>query len=318
MTLDEILKTMRESDSFIILTHDNPDGDAIGSSLAVATVLKEMGKVNIDVVVKECPANFMSLPNIDMIKNEGQDINYDMAIVVDCPNVNRVHEDYIHYIEEAISVAQFDHHLNNSMFGDYNVVNSASPACAQILVSSFQYLNIEMSKDVITCLMAGIITDTGGFRFNSVTAETFEFAGWALTRGVNISKIYKDVMMTKTKAQFEAEKLAVDRIEFFADEKITFTYFTKEDEKKLNIQSGELDGIVDIGRNIKGVEVAIFVRERDNGFKASFRSNSIDIAEICMLFGGGGHKLAAGCTVDAPLEEVKKVLVEETRKNLKK
>ena len=121
MTLDEILQTMKESNSFIILTHDNPDGDAIGSSLAVATVLKELGKTNIDVVVKECPANFKVLPNADMIKHEGQDISYDMAIVVDCPNVNRVHEDYIHYIEDAISVAQFDHHLNNSMFCDYNV-----------------------------------------------------------------------------------------------------------------------------------------------------------------------------------------------------
>lgn len=316
MTLDEILKTMKESNSFIILTHENPDGDAIGSSLAVATVLKEMGKTNIDVVVKDCPANFMQLPNINMIKNEGQDINYDMAIVVDCPNIKRVASSYIHFIEEAGSVAQFDHHLNNSMFGDYNVVNSASPACAQILVSSLEYLNIEISKEVATCLIAGIITDTGGFRFNTVTAETFEFAGWALTKGVNISQIYKDVMMTKTKAQFEAEKLAISRIEFFADEKITFTYFTKEDEEKLKIQSGELDGIVDIGRNINGVEVAIFVRERDNGFKVSFRSNSIDIAEICMLFGGGGHKLAAGCTIDAPLEEVKKVLVEETKKHL--
>lgn len=317
MTLDEILKKIKESNSFIILAHENPDGDAIGSALAVATMLKELGKVNIDVVTKECPANFMTLPNVDMIRTEGRFINYDMAIVVDCPNINRVSESYIHYIEEADSVAQFDHHLNNSMFGEYNVVNSAAPACAQILVSSFEYLNLEISKDVATCLIAGIITDTGGFRFNSVTRETFEFAGWALAKGVNISKIYKDVMMTKTKEQFEAEKLAVSRIEFFADEKITFTYFTKEDEEKLNIKSGELDGIVDIGRNISGVEVAIFVRQRDNGFKVSFRSNSIDIAEICMLFGGGGHKLAAGCTIDAPLEEVKKILIEETRKHLK-
>lgn len=317
MTLDEILKKITESNSFIILAHENPDGDAIGSALAVATMLKELGKTNIDVVTKECPANFMSLPNVDMIRNEGRFTNYDMAIVVDCPNINRVNESYIHYIEEAESVAQFDHHLNNSMFGEYNVVNSAAPACAQILVSSFEYLNLEISKDVATCLIAGIITDTGGFRFNSVTRETFEFAGWALAKGVNISKVYKDVMMTKTKEQFEAEKLAVSRMEFFADEKITFTYFTKEDEEKLNIKSGELDGIVDIGRNISGVEVAIFVRQKGNGFKVSFRSNSIDIAEICMLFGGGGHKLAAGCTIDAPLDEVKKVLIEETRKHLK-
>ena len=317
MTLDEILNVMKESNSFIILAHDNPDGDAIGSALAVANVLTELGKTNIDIVTKEYPANFRGLPNANIIKNEGQDINYDMAIVVDCPDVKRVHEDYRHFIEEAGIVAQFDHHLNNAMFGDYNVVNSAAPACAQILVSSFQYLNIEISKNVATCLMVGIITDTGGFRFNSVTAETFEFAAWALTRGVNISQIYKDVMMTKTKAQFEAEKLAVDRIEFFHDGKITFTYFTKADEERLNIQSGELDGIVDIGRNIEGVEVAIFIREKKDGFKASFRSNEIDIAEICMLFGGGGHKLAAGCTIDAPLEEVKKVLIEETKKHIK-
>ena len=317
MTLDEILNAMKESNSFIILAHDHPDGDAIGSALAVANVLIELGKTNIDIVAKEYPANFRGLPNAKIIKNEGQDINYDMAIVVDCPDVKRVHEDYRHFIEEAGIVAQFDHHLNNAMFGDYNVVNSAAPACAQILVSSFQYLNIEISKNVATCLMVGIITDTGGFRFNSVTAETFEFAAWALTRGVNISQIYKDVMMTKTKAQFEAEKLAVDRIEFFHDGKITFTYFTKADEERLNIQSGELDGIVDIGRNIEGVEVAIFIREKKDGFKASFRSNEVDIAEICMLFGGGGHKLAAGCTIDAPLEEVKKVLIEETKKHIK-
>ena len=177
-------------------------------------------------------------------------------------------------------------------------------------------MRIEITKDVATCLLTGIITDTGGFRFPSTTRETFEFAGWALSKGVNVSKIYKDSLMTKSKTQFAAEKLAVSRLEFYMDDKITFTYITKEDEKNLNVQPGECDGIAGIGVNIEGVEVAIFARQREDGFKLSFRSNGIDVSDICMLFGGGGHKLAAGCTIDAKLEDIKKVVVNETIKHL--
>ena len=123
-------------------------------------------------------------------------------------------------------------------------------------------------------------------------------------------------MDTKTKTQFAAEKLAMDRLEFFADERITFTYITKEDEERIGTKTGELDAIANVGTTIKDVEVAIFAHERSNGFKLSFRSNRIDVADICMLFGGGGHKLAAGCTIDAPLEDVKKAVIEETKKHL--
>ena len=317
MTLDEILKEINNANSFMITAHENPDGDAIGSCLAFATVLKEMGKEKIDVLLKEYPPIFNTLPNIDLIKSEASLDKYDMAIVLDCPEIKRVSKEYHKYFEDAKITVEFDHHLKNAMFADLDVVNPAAPACAEILVSSFRYMKIEISKDVATCLMAGIITDTGGFRFNSTTRETFEFAGWALAKGVNIPKIYKDYLMTKSKSQFEAEKLALDRLEFLMDDKIVFTYMTKEDEEKLNIQPGEFDGIVEIGITIKGVEVSIFARERSDGFKVSFRSNNIDVADICMLFGGGGHKLAAGCTIDAKLEDVRKAVIEETKKHLK-
>ena len=317
MTLDEILKEIQNSNSFVITAHDNPDGDAIGSCLAFATLLKEMGKEKIDVLFREYPAIFETLPNSDLIKPEASLNNYDMAIVLDCPELKRVYKEYHKYFENAKVTVEFDHHLKNAMFADLDVVNPAAPACAEILVSSFRYLKIDISKDVATCLMAGIITDTGGFRFNSTTRETFEFAGWALSKGVNISKIYKESLMTKSKAQFEAEKLAVDRLEFYMDDKITFTYMTKEDEKNLGIRAGEFDGIAGIGVTIKDVEVAIFAYERDEVYKLSFCSNNIDVSDICMLFGGGGHKLAAGCTIDAKLEDVRKAVIEETKKHLK-
>ncbi|MBR2289547.1 MAG: bifunctional oligoribonuclease/PAP phosphatase NrnA [Clostridia bacterium] len=316
MTLDEILREIEKAESFVITAHENPDGDAVGSCLAFASVLKNLGKEKIDVLFQEYPAIFRTLPNSDLIRTEASLDEYDMAIVLDCPELKRVHKDYHQYFENAKVTVEFDHHLKNAMFADLDVVNPAAPACCEILVSSFQYMGIEITKDVATCLLTGIITDTGGFRFSSTTRETFEFAGWALSKGVNVSKIYKESLMTKSKAQFEAEKRAIDRLEFYMDDKITFTYMTKEDERALNIQSGEFDGIAGIGTMIEGVEVAIFAREREDGYKLSFRSNRIDVADICMLYGGGGHKLAAGCTINASLEDVRKAVVEETMKHL--
>lgn len=318
MTLDEILKEINKAETFVILAHENPDGDAIGSCLGMCTFLKELGKSDIDVLFKDFPETFKFLPNFEMIKSEPSYEKYDMAIVLDCPNTDRVGKEYRKFIENAKVRVQFDHHLRNSMFGDYNVVNPVAPACAQILVSSLEYLKIDISKDVATCLLAGIITDTGGFRFNSTTTETFEFAAWCLSKGINVSKIYKEAMMTKTKSQFNAEKLALDRLQFFDDDKITFTYITKKDIEELGIKAGELEGIAGIGVTIENVEVAIFAREKDDGFKISFRSNNIDVADICMLFGGGGHKLAAGCQIDTNnIEEVRKAVVSETMKHLK-
>lgn len=316
MTLDEILKEIEKSESFVVLSHDHPDGDAIGSSLAIYAWLKELGKEKIDVLFKDFPESFKFLPNSDIVKSEPSLEKYDMAIVLDCTDTKRLTKEYEKYVESAKVRVQFDHHLRNTMFGDYNVVNPAAPACAQIIVSSLEYLKVEITKDIATCLLAGIITDTGGFRFNSVTAETFEFAAWTLSRGINVSRIYKEAMMTKTKTQFEVEKLALDRLEFFAEDKITFTYITKKDKEELGIKAGEIEGIAGMGVMVKDVEVAIFAHEREDGFKCSFRSNGIDVADICMLFGGGGHKMAAGCLISAPLEEVKKAVIEETKKHL--
>ena len=317
MTLDDILKEIDHVQSVAILAHENPDGDAIGSSLAMCLALKNMGK-DADVLMNEFPANFSFLPGIENIKFETEIENYDMVIVVDCPDIKRVPVNLIPYFENARVTVEFDHHNKNSMFADYNIVNHVAPACSQILVSSFEYLGIPITKEIGTCLLTGIITDTGGFKNSGITTETFEFASWSLENGINLSKIYRESMLIMTKTKFEVQKLCMDRMEFFADGKIAFTYITKEDDDKIGIETGDHEGIVEIGRSIEGVEVSIFIYEKEKGFKASLRSNEyVNVSEVCLLFGGGGHIRAAGANINLPLEEAKKAIIHETMKYLK-
>ena len=306
MTVDDILDEIKKAEKFLILSHENPDGDAIGSSLSMAWALKNMGK-EVDVIIKEVPKTYSFLPGIE----------YDVAIAVDCADIKRINNIYIDAYENAKVKIQFDHHTKNTMFADYNFVNPVSPACCQILSTVFDYMKIEKTKDIITCLLTGIITDTGGFRNTSVTTDSFEFASYALSQGINVSKVYTQSLMLITKEKFEVQKLAMQRMEFFGNGKISFTYITKEDKQKIGTNPGDLEGIVEIGKYIEGVEVSVFIYERDEDYKISLRSNSyVDVAEICMLFGGGGHIRAAGCNVHTSLEEAKNKIINAIEKNI--
>ena len=318
MTLDEILVEIKQASSVVILAHEGPDGDAIGSSLALYHIINNMGGKRVDVLMKDYPANFSFLPSIENVKKETDLDKYDLAICLDCPDLYRVEESYQKYFENAEVKVEFDHHTKNAMFGDFNIVNHVSPSTAQVLMTAFEYWGLEITKDVLTCIMTGVITDTGGFKNSNITPETFELAAYALTKGVNISKIYNITMMIISKNKFELQKLTSDRLEFFADGKVAFTYLTLEDSKKLGLKEGEHDGIVEIGRCIEGVEVSIFLYEKSNGFKASLRSNDyINVAEVCSTFGGGGHIKAAGATMTKDLEESKKMIVDEVVKSIK-
>ena len=317
MTLDEIKQKIDEANSILILTHENPDGDAIGSSLAMYLVLTSLGK-EVEVIVKGMPDNFKFLPHSDSIKETPSREIYDIVLVLDSSDIKRI-ENYEEYFENAKTRIVIDHHSSNAMFGDYNFVNPASPACAQILVAILEYWKIEISKEVATCLMTGIITDTGGYKNSGTTAETFEFSAWAIQKGVNIQKVFKNAMQVISRNKFELKKLAINRLELLEDGKIAFTYLTKEDDERFSYKPGDHDGIVEIGRDIEGVEVSIFLYEKENGvFKASLRSNDyVNVSDVCLLLGGGGHIKAAGCNIYLPLEQAKEKIINETKRYLK-
>ena len=316
MTLDNILEEIKKANSIVILTHENPDGDAIGSVLAMYMALKQIGK-NPDVIVPELPRVYNFLPYANEIKKETQIENYDLAIALDCATIKMLNG-WSNYFESAKVKVTIDHHGTNTMYGDYNFVNPDAPACTQILITIFEYFGVEITKEIGTCILTGIITDTGGFGYQNTTSETFEFASNLLQRGVNVSDVYRRVMSTKSKANFELRKRAIDRLEFFEDGKIAFTYITKKDEEEAKAEAGDHEGIVEEGRAIEGVEVSIFLRETSKGFKASLRSNEyVNVSDVCLMFGGGGHIRAAGCTIDKPLEYVKERIINQTKMYIK-
>ncbi len=314
MTLDEILKEIKNANSIVILTHESPDGDAVGSSLAMKIILEKLDKKS-DVIIPEYSRLFSFLPNADKIKKESDNKNYDLAIAVDCADIKRLVGR--EYFENANKTIVIDHHGSNKMFGDINFVNPVSPACCEVLVGMLQYFDMEISKELGTCLLTGIITDTGGFRHKGITPETFEFTADLIRDGVDVPDIYKRVMCTKTKANFELMKRTMNRLEMLLDGKVTFTYITEQDEIETNAEPGDHEGLVEVGREIEGVEVSIFIRQKGNAYKVSLRSgNKINVSDVCMMFGGGGHPKAAGCLIQGSVEQVKEKVLKEIKNAL--
>lgn len=318
MTLDNILEEIKKAESIVILTHETPDGDAIGSSFAMKVAIKKLGK-NADVIIREVPEIFNFLPGRDEVKEKSEIEKYDLAISLDCADFKRLVGN--EYFEKAKETIVIDHHGSNQMYGDINFVNPVSPACCQILIGMFQYFGIEIDKELGTCILTGIITDTGGFRYSGVTAETFEFTAELLEKGVNVSDIYKRVLDTKTKANFELMKRTIDRMEFLEEGKVTFTYITNQDLEDVNAAIGDHEGLVEIGRDVEGVEVSVFIRQKEqeeNMYKVSMRSNNyVNVSDVCLMFGGGGHEKAAGAVVQGNIEQVKQKVLTELKKVLK-
>lgn len=314
MTLDEILKEIKAAEKIVVLTHESPDGDAIGAALAMKFMVEALGK-NVDVIIPEYPRMFQFLPESKEIKIESEVSKYDLAISVDCATFKRMAKN--EYFENAKKTIVIDHHGSNNMYGDLNYVNPASPACCEILLSMAEYFGITISKNIGTCLMAGIITDTGGFRYMGVTPDTFEGAADLLRIGVDVPDIYKRTMGTKTKANFQLSKKVIDRMEFLEEGKVAFSYINTQDELEANAEPGDHEGLVNIGKDIEGVLVSIFIRQKDDeeAYKVSLRSeDGINVSDICLLFGGGGHSRAAGALVQGSVQEVKEKLMKEIKK----
>lgn len=319
MTLDDILVELKNAKTIVVLTHESPDGDAISSSLSVFHALQQYGK-NVDVVIPEHAKDFDFLPGADQILNNGKEEQYDLAISVDCTDLKRLAGGK-EFFETAKKTVEIDHHSVNAMFADYNYVDPVSPSCCQVLIAMFEYYGVEITKEIANCILTGMITDTGGFQWGGVTPETFEFAAELIRKGAKIKEICRKALRNKTKAHCKLERLVYDRLEFYEDDKIAISYITIEDNQNTGAKLGDEEGLTEMLRDIEGVEVAVLLKEKEgkNGYKASLRSHeTINVSEICLLLGGGGHPGAAGCFIPGTLEQAKTKILDAIKHAINK
>ena len=319
MTLDDILVELKNAKTIVVLTHESPDGDAISSSLSVFHALQQYGK-NVDVVIPEHAKDFDFLPGADQILNNGKEEQYDLAISVDCTDLKRLAGGK-EYFETAKKTVEIDHHSVNAMFADYNYVDPVSPSCCQVLIAMFEYYGVEITKEIANCILTGMITDTGGFQWGGVTPETFEFAAELIRKGAKIKEICRKALRNKTKAHCKLERLVYDRLEVYDDHNVAISYITIEDNQNTGAKLGDEEGLTEMLRDIEGVEVAVLLKEKEgkNGYKASLRSHeTINVSEICLLLGGGGHPGAAGCFIPGTLEQAKTKILDAIKHAINK
>lgn len=314
--LENIIEKVKNSKSVLILTHEDPDGDAIGSSLGLMHGLRKLNK-NVSVLILNPDKTYSFLSGYSEIKQEIENSSdYDLCISLDCSDIERLGVGK-KYFEEINNTIVIDHHITNQNYGDINYVNAIASSTCQNIIVILAALNISLNKEMGECIYTGMLTDTGGFRYN-IQPETFEFAAMLLETGIDVAKIYRIVFDLTTEKKTKLLGRALNRIEILEDGKIAYTYITEEDMNEFQNDSGDHENIVNFGRNIEGVEVSIFIREKDGKYKISLRSNEyVDVSRISAKYAGGGHVRAAGFELNMSLEQSKQTVISEVKQNLK-
>lgn len=304
INVDECAKLLLEKDNILILTHAHPDGDTLGGGFALCRALMKCGKICAVVNSDEIPKKYSYLyEDIAPIK-----FKPDFVVAVDVATTNLLGNlDGQYHIDLCI-----DHHGTNTDYADMLLLQEA-PAVCEIMYEVVKVLNVEIDSRIADCLYTGLTTDTGCFRYDSTTAKTYRAAADLIELGAHNGKINRIMFETKTKTYASLERLALESMQFFADDRIAVITITQDMYKKTGSNEQETEAIAPLTRQIEGVEVGITIREKsDCTCKASIRTfETVDAAKLAKEFGGGGHRQAAACRFDCNVTEARRRLVEK-------
>lgn len=310
--LNDIIKS---SKNVLIVSHINPDGDTLGSMTGLFSAVKDNLKKECDMFCpSKIPAIYKFLPYIDRVKNHLQidkSREYDLVINVDIAAKDRAGDGEVLF-DKAKFTVNIDHHKTNKNYGDLNIVKPQSSSCSEVLFDLLEDLNWVISPMTAEAVYTGILTDTGGFRFDNTKAQTLKAASKLVEIGVKPIDIYKKVYESNSKNHVLFQAYCISKAVFENNDRIAYTTVYEKDIEKFSAEDDCTEGLTEKLRAIVSTEIAFVVRQMKNGgSKVSMRSKNVDVAEICSVFGGGGHTFAAGCVVKASVDEtVKKILTE--------
>ncbi len=315
--IESIIKYLKGSnDDFIVTSHISPDGDNIGSTLAMYYTLNKLGKNVYYVLDDNPPKNLKFLvENMNILKSEEVNLDSYNIVALDCGDKKRICLSQ-KLVDNAKKIICIDHHVSNDHYGDFNYIDTeASSTCElvyNLLVKYNKYENVNIiDEDIATCLYTGLVTDTGNFVYSNAHPSSFEMAKELLLKGAKKDIIIQKVFQSNPYNYYKLLGEALNTLDI-VDGKIASIIITKEMLKRNVISFNDLDGITSYTRDIEGVEVGILLKEKkENEVKVSLRSkNYVDVSKIAQSFNGGGHIRAAGLTIYSSIEDAKKKIVE--------
>ncbi len=319
--LAKIFETINKNNVFVLVSHVYPDGDCLGSLTAIYKLLINLNKEATMVINSEIPYQYDFMPNAGKIKSfYPKDVKEDPVLFfLDCADINRADLDIKNLKGKIKSVINIDHHMNNPEFGDINLVDHNKAATAEIvyeLISKFYPDYLDM--DIATGLYVGLLTDTGRFQYSNTTKEVHKIVSYLLNFDINPSKISSHIYECEPRNRFKLLEMALKRIKIMDAESLIYSYVLKKDFQKLELPYSANDGIIEMLRSVKGIDVAALFKQVENDhFKVSLRSsnNGVDVSKIAQVFGGGGHKKAAAYSCDGKMRTNISILAKEIVKN---
>ncbi|MGO9117626.1 MAG: DHH family phosphoesterase [Desulfomonilaceae bacterium] len=311
--LEKIASILKAEDDFLVVTHINPDGDALGSLLGMHLTLTEMGKHSQGLCADKFPAIYNFLPGHEQVVPDLKGIAHQprFIIAVDAAEENRISGD-LSNIRNRAKLINIDHHVTNPGFGDINCVQPDATSTAEIVHEIIKRAGHKLSVDVGKCLYTGLVTDTGGFRFAGVNSRTLRTGAEMLAAGFESYDVIRPLYEEYPIRRIYLERLLLERLEFFLDGKLIISTLYSEDFQKFGADMSETESLVNRLRESKGVLAGIlFTTMPDNIVRVSFRSkDSLDVSAIAKSLGGGGHSYAAGLKSTLPLQELKERIVQ--------
>ena len=310
----QIIRHLKQSSRVLLSTHTNPDGDAIGSLLALGLTLEQMAKTAWLVSESPIPAIYRFLPQIErIVRQVPPEAVFDTAVVLDCGNAQRTGA-VAKVLAGVPVVINIDHHLTNTGFGTYQMVDPGACATAEIVYRLVKQMGLPIDKAVATSLYTGILTDTGSFRFSNTNLAAFAICQEMVQLGVDPFHVAKHVYGTYSLGRIKLLNLALDTIELTANGKLSIMTLSQDMLRETCTQPEDADGLINYARRIEDVKIAALIHEQENGgveqYHVSLRSNGCaDVAGIAAAYGGGGHATAAGYSVASPLASVKAELI---------
>lgn len=315
--IDEILEKIKQANKVLLITHVNPDGDTLGSAAAMKLFIGDKADILVQVKKEvQVPEMYKFLPALDDVKYlDTVKDEYDLLIALDVASIDRIVEFPREIFNKCANTINIDHHKTNKGYAKINLIKGGYSSTGEVLYDFFNDAKIEITKEMAECLYVAILTDTGCFKYETVTKDTFLAASNLMQKGIDTSLIAKKCYDNKPKSMITFQAEIITNAKFVFNDKVAYAIITPFDMKKFNVKNEHTEGIAETLRSIKSVDISILLKENEEKItKVSLRSKTIDLTPVVEKFNGGGHKMAAGCTIRKPAKEAIELLLDEFAK----